>query len=679
MDPMAKADNAHNQSKRCGPESLPSWSRPPSIAQPSQVQPTLRPAATHLPLKLLVKATLDDKPLNEMAARKKGIVFRVTGLPASQPDDELIDALKAAIDDNLAADEQSKPTVNAAIVPSCYDNDEKAALVEFHSGVPAFLSALMANPLGDWEVEMGDTDISFDQHFFGFTQLYTPNPGSPVTADIIAITGLDGHAYGSWRGKNCGRMWLRDFLSKDMPRCRTMIYGYNSKLSTHGVDTIMDYSRGLIEELKKVRNTEELRKRPLFFIAHSFGGIILAHCLIKAVQTDEDDHPTTASLYRATYGMLLFGIPHKGLVVDDIQKMVAGQESHPRSALLEQIRSKSDLLAFQLDDFKNLIRDRKVDSEGRRWKRTGDFVTAVDADSALLRLPDSMEDKIPLDADHSMMVKFDNRNNRGYTSARDKLRQFEQDAPGVVAARFRTQRENFSIAFSLSGVRDTERFVAREAELVEIHKELSGDSSRQTVILHGLGGIGKTQLSVAYAKRHRDSYSAIFWLNIKDEDSLKQSFAKAARQISREHPSIFRLSHVDINESLDKMVDAVKAWLSRPNNTRWLMIFDNYDNPKLPSNSDPTAVDIQKFIPESYQGSIIITTRSSQVRIGHSIQIRKLSDVCDSLQILSNVSRREGLRSDPDAIILARELDGLPLALATAGAYLDQVANRVRN
>jgi hypothetical protein len=62
----------------------------------------------------------------------------------------------------------------------------------------------------------------------------------------------------------------------------------------------------------------------------------------------------------------------------------------------------------------------------------------------------------------------------------------------------------------------------------------------------------------------------------------------------------------------------------------------------------------------------------------------------DSLEILSNASRREGLRSgkdilgfcainlilmlDPDAIKLAKELDGLPLALATAGVYLDQVA-----
>lgn len=47
-------------------------------------------------------------------------------------------------------------------------------------------------------------------------------------------------------------------------------------------------------------------------------------------------------------------------MVDDIQKMLAGQDNHPRHALLEQIKSKSDLLAFQLADFKNLIRDRKV-------------------------------------------------------------------------------------------------------------------------------------------------------------------------------------------------------------------------------------------------------------------------------------------------------------------------------
>lgn len=47
-------------------------------------------------------------------------------------------------------------------------------------------------------------------------------------------------------------------------------------------------------------------------------------------------------------------------MVDDIQRMLVGDENHPRNALLQQIHNKSDLLASQLVDFKNLIRDRKV-------------------------------------------------------------------------------------------------------------------------------------------------------------------------------------------------------------------------------------------------------------------------------------------------------------------------------
>lgn len=80
---------------------------------------------------------------------------------------------------------------------------------------------------------------------------------------IIAITGLDGHAYGSWRGKgNLRPMWLRDFLSKDLPNCRTMIYGHNTKLSSRGVDTIMDYGREVLEGIKKVRRSKEVRALP---------------------------------------------------------------------------------------------------------------------------------------------------------------------------------------------------------------------------------------------------------------------------------------------------------------------------------------------------------------------------------------------------------------------------------
>jgi hypothetical protein len=65
-------------------------------------------------------------------------------------------------------------------------------------------------------------------------------------------------------------------------------------------------------------------------------------------------------LHKATYSMLLFGIPHKGMVVDHIQRMLSTGERQPRSTLVRQIESNSDLLQQQLSDFKNLIGDRKI-------------------------------------------------------------------------------------------------------------------------------------------------------------------------------------------------------------------------------------------------------------------------------------------------------------------------------
>jgi hypothetical protein len=81
---------------------------------------------------------------------------------------------------------------------------------------------------------------------------------------------------------------------------------------------------------------------------------------VKAVQTDERDDAIIAALYKATYGILFFGTPHQGLPVDNIQGIIAGEEQHPRTALLEQIKVKSDLLIYQRADFRNLIRDRKI-------------------------------------------------------------------------------------------------------------------------------------------------------------------------------------------------------------------------------------------------------------------------------------------------------------------------------
>jgi hypothetical protein len=75
------------------------------------------------------------------------------------------------------------------------------------------------------------------------------------------------------------------------------------------------------------------------------------------------------------------------------------------------------------------------------------------------------------------------------------------------------------------------------------------------------------------------------------------------------------------------------------------MIYDNLDNPKTPSNPDNSAVDIRQFLPRSNHGSIIITTRSSQVKQGTRIHVQKLPDIREGLEIVSNMSGRKGIEN----------------------------------
>ncbi|KAF2452242.1 P-loop containing nucleoside triphosphate hydrolase protein, partial [Lineolata rhizophorae] len=233
--------------------------------------------------------------------------------------------------------------------------------------------------------------------------------------------------------------------------------------------------------------------------------------------------------------------------------------------------------------------------------------------------------------------------------------------------------EQFAIPDNLASFPEAAQFVAREKELSKMHELLHGHSSRAAVVLYGLGGIGKTQLAIKYVTRHKEEHTAIFWLNANDEDSLRLSFRNIAQQVLKHHPSTRVLSGVDLEGDLDRVVNAVKAWLDLQGNTRWLVVYDNYDNPRISNNSDRSTVDVRQYLPESDHGSIIITTRSARVTQGRRLRVQKLAGLEDGLKILANMSGREGIENDADAKALVSKLDGLPLALSTAGAYLEHV------
>lgn len=95
---------------------------------------------------------------------------------------------------------------------------------------------------------------------------------------------------------------------------------------------------------------------------------------------------------------------------------------------------------------------------------------------------------------------------------------------------------------------------------------------RKVVTLCGLGGIGKNQLAVAFLKEHGVMFSAIYWMNGKKEDALKQSFTSMARRLYKEHSSSKRLKESIVEDDSDQVVVHIRQWLSLEKNNQCILI-----------------------------------------------------------------------------------------------------------
>jgi len=169
-------------------------------------------------------------------------------------------------------------------------------------------------------------------------------------------------------------------------------------------------------------------------------------------------------------------------------------------------------------------------------------------------------------------------------------------------------------------------------------------------VLHGLGGVGKTQLAAEYAHQHAADYQIRWWI------PADQPAAIPGRLLALAH----RLGIPELTDQAETIATLLDE-LGRSD--RWLLVFDNAEEPR----------DLRPYWPATQSGGrVIVTSRNAYWQpFAASVPV----GVLPRPDAIAFLQRRAGLDHD-HADALAEALGDLPLALEQAAAYLEATSTR---
>lgn len=311
-------------------------------------------------------------------------------------------------------------------------------------------------------IDPGDIgeELMLDKDFIGFTPLNEASCNA--SADIVAITGLAGHAFGSW-AHSPYKMWLRDYLPRDIQnQARILIYGYDSQLQGDVVakSIISDYSSSFCRNLMDIRTHPPSKNRPLILIGHSLGALI-----IKQAITDLD--PSIRKLLPIRT-LLFFGAPHNGLETEALASLVKGQ---PTATLIYELKHDSPTLDSLARRFKYYAENLSihsyyesrptktvVENDDGKWERCGPLRVMVEKSSAVLNYPQE-QTQMKVDGDHSQIAKLRPGQGGAYPNVLRVIKDGLQSASEQYAAIIRKETESPLLAqplpFRVSATRST--------------------------------------------------------------------------------------------------------------------------------------------------------------------------------------------------------------------------------
>jgi hypothetical protein len=175
---------------------------------------------------------------------------------------------------------------------------------------------------------------------------------------------------------------------------------------------------------------------------------------------------------------------------------------------------------------------------------------------------------------------------------------------------------NFDVAFNIP-LQRAHHFVGRADAMNELHRAVlynDGDVHRamtKTVVVTGIGGIGKSQLVIEFIHTYREKFQSVLWINCASKASILSDFEGAAQELkanfrtnAKGRKLISDFESTDIGSKRQSAaVKLVLLWLSQPKNSHWLVVFDGLDQ--------LDDLELDEYIPQGDAGNIIITSRNT--------------------------------------------------------------------